>query len=82
MTFLNQRIYLLRSDFCNFPKEGLISGRDSDSEEKTGPQNVSAGQVIAQTNFRIDLVTHIANSLEAQCHDVGNVNDMQTKVHL
>lgn len=51
MTFLNQRIYLLRSDFCNFPKEGLISGRDSDSEEKTGPQNVSAGQVIAQTNF-------------------------------
>ena len=82
MTFLNQRIYLLRSDFCNRPKEGLNSGRDSDSEEKTGPQNVSAGQVIAQTNFRIDLVTHIANSLEAQCHDVGNVNDMQTKVHL
>ena len=65
MTFLNQKIYLLQSDICNHPKDGLNSDRDSDSEQKTGPQNVSAGQLIAQTDFQIGFVTHVTNSLEA-----------------
>ena len=66
---------------CNWPNDGLNSDKDSDSEEGTGPQHISAGQVIAQTDFRIDFGTHISNNLEAERDDVENVNNTQNEAH-
>ena len=66
---------------CNRPNDGLNSDKDKDSEEGTGPTYISAGQVIAQTDFRIDFGTHITNNLEAERDDVKNVNDMQNEAH-
>ena len=52
------------------PNYGLNSGEDSDSEEGTDSQHLSAGQLIAQADFRIDFGTRITNSLEAECDDI------------
>ena len=43
---------------------------------------VSASQLIAQADFRIDFGTHITNSLEAECDDVENVSDLQDEADL
>ena len=79
--FLNQKIYFMLRYICNRPNDGLNSDKDKDSEEGTGPPYISAGQVIAQTDFRIDFGTHITNNLEAERGDVKNVNDMQNEAH-
>ena len=49
------------------PNDGLKSDEGSDSEEGTGPQHLSAGQIIAQSDFRIDFGIVITNSFEAEC---------------
>ena len=76
MTFLNLKFFLVLKYIYNRPNDGLNSDEDSDSEEGTDPQHISADQLIAQTDFRIDFSTHITNSLEAECHNVENINDM------
>ena len=52
------------------PNYGLNSDEDSDSEEGTDSQHLSADQLIAQADFRIDFGTRITNSLEAECDDI------------
>ena len=48
--FLDAEVYLQP------PNDGLNSDDDSDSKEETDPQRLSAGQLIAQADFKVDLV--------------------------
>ena len=59
------------------PDDGLSSDGDSDSQEGTDPQHLSVGQLIARADFRIDFGAHITNSLQVECDDVENVNELQ-----
>ena len=52
------------------------SEEGNDSEEETDLQHLSADQLVAQADLRIDIGTHITNSLEAECYDVENVKDL------
>ena len=72
--FFDAEVYLQTQN------DGLNSDEDSDSENRTDPQHLSVGQLIAQADFRIDFAIHITNSLEAEC-DVENVNDLQDGAH-
>ena len=65
--FLDAEVYLQP------PNDGRNSDDDSDSKEETDPQRLSAGQLIAQADFKVDLV-HIL-LIAVWCDDVDNVSD-------
>ena len=73
--FFDTEVYFQRAN------DGLNSDEYSDSGEGNDPQHLSADQLIAQGDFRINFGTHITNSLEAECDDVENVNDLQDEAH-
>ena len=39
------------------------------------------GQLITHADFRINFGTHLTNSLEAECDDVENVNNLKDEAH-
>ena len=57
------------------PNDGLDSDEDSDSEEGTDPQHLSAGQLTAEADFRIDVGAHVADSFETEDFN----NDLENK---
>ena len=63
------------------PNDGLNSDEDSDSEEGTNLQHLSDSQLITHADFRINFGTHLTNSLEAECDDVENVNNLKNEAH-